>query len=1047
MTNIDSVTKFQEYITQAKECGMKALAFTEHGSIFEWFHKKTAVEAAGMKYIHGVEAYITESLETKVRDNFHCVLLAKNQQGFHELNALVSRSFWRDDNHFYYVPRISYEELMNTSENILITTACVGSILGKGERSLQDRFIRFLYENKHRCFLEIGHHPDQKQIEYNRKLWNISQNTGVPLIAGTDTHSLNATHSKGRSVLQKAKGVFFEGEEGWDLTFHSYEELVGIYESQGSLPQNVVLEAIEHTNVLAGMVEEFALDFNTKYPKIYEDPERMFREKVMTAMDTHPYAKEKHSREKMLEVVENELSVYSATQSVDFMLLQNYLREWEREQGILCGYGRGSVTGSFIAYLLRITEMDSIQFDLNFFRFMNPDRVTNADIDTDYGSRDRERVKEFLLKENMGLQNIQSAEIITFNTIQEKGAIRDVARALHIPLDEVSQITKQYDTGDGGEIAALRKKYSTLFEYVDIVSGTVVSIGSHPSGVLVSDLNIAETIGLCSTSGSSYPVSMLNMKELDDLMYVKLDILGLDNMGVINDTCEKLGIDRLTPDNTDMDDMEVWNSIREDTTLIFQWESDSARVYLQNFMSDHTLEKAQKNIPNFSMIKWLSFGNGLIRPACASFRNQVAEGEFYDNGFDALNQMLAPEAGRIAMQETIMRFLVEFCGYSPAESDSVRRAIAKKKGTEQLLPEIGARFIEYAPEHYEIDQAQCEEVIQPFLQIILDASDYGFSWNHSDAYSAIGYICGYLRHYHPLEFLTAALNTFEGKEEKTVAITKYALKRGIPVLLPRWGKSRAGYFFQVDEKGKGSIFKGIASVKFLNKEIAERLYELSQRETYSSFMKLLKDMSKETSLDARQLTILVRIDFFSQFGNQRELSAMVEMFSKFKKGEAKRILKSSVYNSPVEDIVKRHAVGTTKTGEDSKSYTLFDVEIILQEIEERILNANMIDTSDVLKVKHFMEVMGYMGYVTGKTEDRPKLYVSKVYPLKRKKDGKQFGYSFITKSLGSGKEARFTVFNRVYEQEPIQAGDIILCRGYEQEGIYFTMTAYQKLLG
>lgn len=324
-------------------------------------------------------------------------------------------------------------------------------------------------------------------------------------------------------------------------------------------------------------------------------------------------------------------------------------------------------------------------------------------IDTDYAGADRDTVKKFLLKDKMGLDSIRSAEIITFNTIAVRGAIDDVCRAMYKDSATINHIKIAEEIKsmffDEDENAA-REKYKDVFDYVDIVSGTIVSIGTHPSGVLISDLPIEQTIGLCSISTSDYPVSMVNMKELDDMFYVKLDILGLDNIGVINETCKELGIDRLTPDNVDLEDEEVWKSIRDDTTLIFQWESSMAQAYIRKFMSDKTIANARKRIPNFSMLKWLSFGNGLIRPACTSFRDEVASGEFYDNGFDALNEMLAQEAGRIAMQETIMRFLVKFCGYSDAESDTVRRGIAKKKGTEKLLPEIERRFIEKCSKDY-----------------------------------------------------------------------------------------------------------------------------------------------------------------------------------------------------------------------------------------------------------------------------------------------------------------------------------------------------------
>lgn len=1045
VTNIDSVTKFGKYIERAKECGMSALAFSEHGSVFEWYHKKTAIEAAGMKYIHAVEAYLTATLAEKVRDNYHCVLLAKNYEGFLELNQMVSASFNRKDNHFYYAPRITFDELFATSDNILVTTACVGGVFGKGDAETQKRFLDFMVKNKHRCFFEVGHHIDQKQVGYNQMLYELSQKTGIPLIAGTDTHVLNEEHEKGRSILQVSKDIRFDGEERWDLKFKSYDELVSAYRKQGSLPETVYLQAIENTNVMADMVEPFELDRGTKYPHIYENPDETFREKVDAAIHNHPYAPQNHSVEELKRAVDEEFKVYQSTKSIDFMLLQTYLREWERENGIQCGYGRGSVSGSMIAYLLGITQMDSVRFGLNFFRFMNPSRVTNADIDTDYSGKDRDTIKQFLLRDKMNLPNIQSAEIITFNTIAMKGAIRDVCRALYKDRKDVNYIQIANHICKEVELReeAIRKEYPEVFKYVDIVNGTIVSIGTHPSGVLISDLPIDQTVGLCSIATSDYPVSMINMKELDDLMYVKLDILGLDNIGVINETCKMLGIERLTPDNTDMDDMAVWKSIRDNTTLIFQWESNSAQQYLKRFMSDETLERAKARIPNFSMLKWMSFGNGLLRPACASFRDSVAEGEFYDNGFDALNEFLAPEAGRIAMQETIMQFLVKFCGYSDAESDNVRRAIAKKKGTEKLLPEIEERFIKFCPEHYDITEQRCAEVIKPFLQIILDASAYGFSWNHSDAYSSIGYICGYLRYYHPLEFLTAALNIFGDNMDKTADITAYATRVGIKVTLPKWGLSRGNYFYDSEKR---IIAKGLTSIKYMSASLADELYALSKKKQYTSFMELLADLDKETSINSRQLDILIKLDFFSDFGNQRELLRMVDLFlNTFKKGDAKKIRKSEVDGTPLEDIVKRYAVGVTKSGGEAKSYTLLDVAAILKESEAVVKSFHMDDLSDILKVRNFYDVMGYIGYVSGKDEDRRKLYVTKVLPLHRKKDGKLFGYSVFTKSIGSGKESRFTVFCRIFDKDPIKEGDIIYCGAYERDGEYFRLTAYNKI--
>ena len=161
VTNIDSVTKFNDYIAEAQKNGMNALAFSEHGNIFEWWHKKCAIENAKMKYIHSAEVYLTETLDEKIRDNYHCILIAKNYDGFKELNKLLTYSFRRDDNHFYYVPRISFEELFNTSDNIILTTACLGGVLFKGTDTAKQKFLDFCIKNKDRCFLEIQHHLEQ----------------------------------------------------------------------------------------------------------------------------------------------------------------------------------------------------------------------------------------------------------------------------------------------------------------------------------------------------------------------------------------------------------------------------------------------------------------------------------------------------------------------------------------------------------------------------------------------------------------------------------------------------------------------------------------------------------------------------------------------------------------------------------------------------------------------------------------------------------------------------------------------------------------------
>mgnify|MGYP005848275265 FL=1 len=947
VTNVDSVTKYKEYVDRASELGMKAMAFSEHGSVFEWLHKKDYIESKGMKYIHACEVYITAFPEEKIRDNMHCVLIAKNYDGFKELNRMISKSFNRNDNHFYFTPRIYLDELFNTSDNIIITSACIGGIIAKSDGVVRQRILEFMSKHSYRCYLEIQHHKDQSQCLYNQELIKYSATLGIPLIAGTDTHALNLNHVKGRHILQISKGVKFAGEENWDLTFKSYDELVKAYEEQNSISSEYYITAIENTNKMADMIEPFTLDRNTKYPKLYDNPLEAYKKAIVESCKNNKYIRSRYSQKDIINTIKNELEVYKATKSIDFMMLEVFMRAWEKEHGIECGYGRGSVSGSFVAYLLGITQMDSKKFNLNLFRFMNPSRVTNADIDTDYSKNDRIKVKEFLLKDRMGLDNIHTSEIITFNTIALKGAIRDVCRALYSNEDYLQIANTVCENVDINE-EQTRKAYPELFEYVDIVNGTIVSIGSHPSGVLVSDKNIEEDIGMCSLSTSPYPVSMLNMKELDALMYVKLDILGLDNIGLINDTCKMLGIERFTPDNVNLDDVQVWKSIRDDTTLIFQWESDSAQSYLKRFMSDKTLEIAKAHNKNFSYIKWFSFGNGLIRPGCASFRDDVANGDIIVTGFKELDEFLAITFGRVTMQEDIMQFLVKFCGYSDAESDTVRRGIAKKYGTETFIDEIHNRFIDYSNKTYHITKEKLEEIFPPIKQGILDASSYAFSWNHSDSYSCIGYICGYLRYYYPLEFLTVALNTFVDNEEKSTKIVEYCNKVGISIKPIKFRHSKDTY---TPDKEHNAIYKGVSSVKFLNADVAQKMYEMREQ-NFSSFI----DFLKINPCNSKQTEILIKLGFFSEFGKSQKLLDICDIFNKY--GSKKQIKKGNLALD--ENIVLRYGTAT------EKMYKITDNDGLLNELCNSIEDK---ETPITDKISAEKEYLGYISYINPKAPD------------------------------------------------------------------------------
>lgn len=998
VTNIDSVTPYEDYIQKASELNMSAMAFSEHGSVFQWVKKKLCMEKYGIKYIHAQEFYLTETLEEKVRDNYHCLLIAKNYDGVLELNTLSSLAFNREDNHFYYVPRITIQELYNTSDNIIISTACLAGVLNKASIETQKNFIMFLAQNKHRCFLELQPHLDENQVKYNQKLYKIHKKFDINLVMCTDTHALNPTHVKGRSILQKAKNIHFEGEDLFHLEMLSYNELVSLCKQQNALPLEVYLEAINNTNVIADMIEPFELDYSYKYPHLWgENSEKIFREKIQQGILRRKVNLLPNYQE-YLDRIEYEMKAYIHNGAIDFMLLMEDIISWCNTQDIQVGYGRGSCNGSIIAYLLGITEMDSIKHKLNFDRFMNVERVSLSDIDTDFPPSRINEVKQYIFNKH----GLYCSDIVTFNTIALKGAIRDVGRALEIPLAEVGEICDNVEVNE----ADLRKQYPELFEYVDIVNGCVVSVGNHPCGLVCSPHSINDTMGLFTTSTDDVPISQINMKEIDLQNYVKLDLLKLDTIELINETCKLIGIERLTPDNVDITDINVWNSIRDNTTGIFQWEGNTGDRYIKQLMSQKNINSFKQINPNIDYMTLLSIGNGAIRPAGASYREDLANGIIRSSGNEAIDDFMKPTFGYLVFQEQIIQFLHEYCGYSMGEADVVRRHFAKKVGTEEDIPKIKNGFAKTMAEKYNMGQEESDKVIADFLQVIIDASNYLFSLNHSQPYSYEGYVSGWLRYYYPLEFLTVALNINNSNIEKTNNLIEYASKNNITIKTPKFRYSKGDYFF---DKKENVIYKGIGSIKFFNNQVADELYNL-KNEKFRNFIDVLYAL-ENTHLNSRQLDILIKIGYFEEFGKINSLLKGVEVFNHFSKCKTIKIEKLKDLGLDFE-LVKQCCGKCTE-----KTLSQIDNRKLILKI---LCNTDMPKTTTQEKIKYQLILLGYT-ILSDRNVDPNQWIISDI-------ESSTYGTTKLTLyNIHYGAIKKYKVNKKWFQTHPINIGDCITC--------------------
>ena len=923
---IDSVTPFQDYIFKAKECGMNALAFTEHGSVLHNVAKKQLCEKNGIKYIHGEEFYVTEKIDKDnlVRDNYHCILLAKNKDGVREINYLSSISNNREDGHYYYTPRIELEDVIKTSDNVLILTACCAGILSNGTSSAREKFLTFLLNNKHRCWLEIQPHFFDKQVQYNQYLHRISQKYDLKLVATSDVHAVSKAHLEGREIMQRSKNIIFHDEDQCYLGWYDFNGMCDAFLKQNAVPKDIYLEAIEETNHIADLIEDYSLDYSNKYPR-FENSEKEFKKRINDGIVEHGINELQNYKTEYLPRIKEEFETYKKNDAIDFMLLDSDYKNWMREQGMYYGPSRGSVSGSLIAYLIHSTEVDSIKYELNFSRFMNPERQSLADVDTDIYADDRYKVREYFFNR----PDVHCCNIITFNTIKLRGAIKDVARAFKLPVDEAQEICNTVFEDESGKECVpdeVRKKYNELFYYVDIVVGTITSLGRHAAGIVVSPTDLEHDFGTLTIDTDPRPVSQIDMHEIDSLNYVKMDLLGLNAVGLINTTCDLVGINNLTPDMVDFSDENVIRSIAEDTTMIFQFESGFASESLRKTFSETTVEKIKEKNKHISYLDIMAMVSGAIRPAGESYRDALFNGEYRDNGEKVLNDFLAPTLGYLVYQEQIIDFLHDFCGFTMGQADIIRRGFAKKTGTEKYIPIIkdggymedihGNRDERYIPgyiatvrEKYGMTKDRAEKSIEYFLRVIEDASSYLFSKNHSVPYSMIGLYIGYLRYYYPLQLLTAALNIYKANEAKMHEIKEYARSKGIEIRPIKFGKSRADYFMDTDEN---CIYQDIESIKECNAKMAEELYELSQHNRYNNFVDLLYDIKDKTSLDSTQLLTLIKLDFFSDFGDIAELWYTSNKFKVLMK--RKTVRKDELNEIGIsEDVLRKFSDGETDT--------------------------------------------------------------------------------------------------------------------------------------
>lgn len=998
---LDSCTDYKDYIDKAISLGQKAIGFSEHGNLYGWANKYFYCKEKGIKYLHGIEIYLTETLDEKIRDNYHTILIAKNKEGFKEINYLYFLSTRED--HVYYKPRLTFDEFLNISDNVIKISACVQSPLNKYMLKIKDNHTPKEVEVltkllKHYDYYEIQYHNMKEQIEFNRYLYEMSKRFGKPLIVGTDTHSLDSYKAECRIMLQygKTDNAWGDDENECDLTYKSYDELAELFKIQNSIPMEAILDALENTNKMADNIEE--LDFNTKdkYPLLYGDRD----EEVFWDMLKRKY-KEKVDRGEIdpnnpryAENIKEEMRVFKKINMIGFMLFMAEVMTWARENGIATGFSRGSVGGSTVAYMSDITDIDPIKWNTVFSRFANEYRVEAGDIDTDWYEDDRQKVYDYII-DRFGLD--KTAYILAVGTLADKAVIDTLGKAFRMrygentiyTLDKIKEIKKEYDSDPQGT----RKKYSDLFYYYDGLKGCIVSQSQHPAGIIVSPITLADNFSMFYGKDGQQ-ILPIDMEECHEMGLIKFDILGLKSVGVIDKTFKLIGKKFPRAYEVDWEDAKVFDDITKDSTAIFQFESDFGR---QSIKKMHP-----RSVDDICLC------SACLRPSGESYREQVYARRWNKNPSKLIDEILSNSYGFLVYQEQTIAFLQQVCGFSGSEADNIRRAITKKNHGKinKALPQILEGYCEKSDK----DRVTAEEEAKQFIKVIEDASGYSFGFNHSESYAMLGYLMGWLRYYYPTEFCTSYLNCAKNDEDLANGQV-LAQSRGVKIQKPIFRYSTSEYGCDTDNK---IIYKGIGSIKNIGTACGDNLNTLKDNH-YDTFIDLLYDISQNSLANKTEITLLIMIDFFREFGDINYLLECYKIFMKLGKRCSLNLKDLTTYNLTREQVVSHCKKATEKMfrGVDMKSI----IKLICT-------NINYTPVSDAVKMVYEIAVLGCSD-ITVPCDNK--------YYIVSNKETNKYGTTFITAyRMCDGQYVQYKVNRRAYAEMPCDVGDAIMCYIKEQ---------------
>ena len=882
---LDGACRIRDLPKLVKEMGQTACAITDHGAMYGVIDFYRACKAEGIHPVIGCEVYVARRTRLDKQHEFdaesrHLVLLCKNETGYRNLSYMVSQAYIEG---FYIKPRIDLDLLRAHSEGLIGLSACLAGEIPRrilnGDYDGAKAYALELQDilGKDNFYLELQDHGIADQTTVNRALLRMHNETGIPLVCTNDAHYLRREDAESHDVLlciQTGKTVDDENRmryEPRNFYLRSTEEMEALFSGYP--------EAVENTQRIADRCQlEFTFGKyhlpEFKLPPGYDSP--TYLRKLCDEGFAQRYGDEKPDYRQQLEY---ELAMIEKMGFTDYFLIVSDFVRYAREAGIPVGPGRGSAAGSMVAYCLHITDIDPMQYQLYFERFLNPERVSMPDIDMDFGDTRRGEVVEYV-RRKYGDDHV--AQIVTFGTMAARGAIRDVGRALNMTYAEVDVVAKLVPSGPGAlhitldDALRLSRQLSDLYESDERVKklidtakaleGMPRHASTHAAGVVITRLPVYEYVPLARNDESI--VCQYNMVTLEELGLLKMDFLGLRNLTVLADAVKM--VRQYEPDfdleKIPMDDPEVFQMLTEGRTSgVFQMESTG--------MTGVCLGLKPQSIEDITAII------ALYRPGpMESIPRFIAckhDPKLVTYKHPSLKPILSGTYGCIVYQEQVIKIFQELAGYSLGQADMVRRAMSKKKAKdvererEAFLHGDAARNIRGC-----VANGIPEATAQAIYDEIYDFANYAFNKAHAVSYAVVAYQTAYFKCHYTKEYMAALLTSVLDNSDKVAEYIAECRECSLSLLPPDVNRSYDG--FTVEE---GGIRFGLVAIKNIGRGFIQALVrERDKGGLFTSFQDFCERMFDCGDMNKRAVENLIKAGAFDTMGAFR--SQLMQVYEK-----------------------------------------------------------------------------------------------------------------------------------------------------------------------